>query len=200
MGKRKRQRREATIVSFVPLRAPKVPPKTALNTDAITGERLTHIGPRVLVQDEDRIAFPKHAEPRDLHPHSAFALGYRVSLPYRTHQRQTEGRLGGNAFSGPIIKFWDAGDAPKAQPYRRERLSDADYAHRFWWTPMWAERELRAHFPTDAVDVVLSVCRDGQSWDMAMIGSTRAIGDVAAMKIQMKQHCQRILREMRPAA
>lgn len=202
MGKRKRQRREAAaIVPFVPLRVPKAPPKTTLNTDAITGERLTHTGPRVTVADEDRILKPKHAKsPQDLHPHSAFALGERVSLPYRLHQRTVAGRLGDYVFAGPVIKYFDAGDASKPQPYRRERLSRDDYAYRFWWTPTWAERELRAHFPADAVDVVLAVCRDGQSWDMAMIGSARAIGDVAAMKIQMKQHCQRILREMRPAA
>lgn len=199
VGKHKRRRERETLppLRLLP-KAPTAPPKTTLNTCAITGERLTLSGARVTVADNDRIILPKRPDgPHDLNPHSTFALGYRVSLPYRTHQRMVEGRLGGNAFAGPIIKYFDAGtQPPKPQPYHRERLSDADYAYRFWWTPTWAERELRAHFPADAVDVVLSVCRDGQSWDEAMIGSERAMADVGAMKTKMKQHCQAVLREM----
>ena len=195
----KRQKRAERLAATLRI-VPKEPPKTTLNTDALTGERLAFGAPRVTVADDDRIAFPVHANPEDLHPHSIYAVGYRVSLPLRIHIRQTEGPLGGNAFAKPLLKYIQAGEPVKGQGYRKQHLSSADYAKRFWWTPVWAEAELRANFPADVVDVVLAVRRDQQDWDMAMVGCRRAEGDVKAFMRNMAAHCRGIIQSEVQAA
>ncbi len=170
-------------------------PKTMLNTCIVTGDRLRYDGPQVTVPDSDRIVYPRHANPEDLTPHSLYATGYRVSLPSRLHTRETEGPLGGHSYAGPLIRYLSAGQPRRAQRYASERLSNQEYALRYWWSPAWAERTLRAHFAADAVDIVLSVRRDHADWDTAMLGSNRALGDVKAQMKLMADLCRNLIRQ-----
>ena len=174
---------------------PQAPPKRMQDCDMLTGERLRDDLPRMVIPDNDRIAYPRNPEPTDLTPHSIYATGYRVSLPSRLHTRDTEGPLGGHTYAAPFLKFLDAGQLRKGPRYASERLSRQDYAERFWWSPVWAERELRAHYPADVVDIVLSVRRDHADWDSAMVGSQRALGDVKQHMRQMADHCRVLIRQ-----
>ena len=195
--KKSKQQREAALAlpRLLPKALPKAPPKTIMNSCHVTGERLRYDAQQMIVDDNDRIAYPRNPEPRDLTPHSIYATGYRVSLPSRLHTRDTEGPLGGHTYAAPFIKFLDAGQLRKGPRYASERLSRQDYAERFWWSPVWAERELRAHYPADVVDIVLSVRRDHADWDSAMVGSRRALSDVKQHMRQMADHCRVLIRQ-----
>lgn len=69
------------------------------------------------------------------------------------------------------------------------------HAERHWWVGEDAEREMRAYFPRDAVDVVLSVLRDGQEWGDALRQTDRGIAEVKVMMRQMRRHCKAIIRQ-----
>ena len=195
MGHRKSKKQRETAAAL-PRPLPKAPPKTIIDSCHITGERINPALPVMRVDEGDRIAFLRNPDPRDLTPHSIYVTGYRVSLPTRLHTRETEGPLGGHSYAAPFIKFMDAGN-PKQRKGRHsaDGLSRQEYAERFWWSPEWAERELRAHFAADVVDIVLSVRRDHQDWDSAMVGSTRALGDVQAQERLMCRHCRLLIRQ-----
>lgn len=158
----------------------RLPRKTILNSDAITGERLDY-GPGIVhrpVQAHDRIFYPHTPEHLN---------GYRVSIPLRLHTR-TPDAMGAPSWSRTLTKYY-ASSIPTAP------TSDNEYALRFWWTPVWAERELFAHFPHDVVDMVLSVRRDQKPWDYAIIGSRRSISECVMLMREMQIHCQRLIRQ-----
>lgn len=195
MGRKHKKQKASEVMPTLPRLLPKAPPKTIMNTCHVTGERLRYDAQQMIVDDDDRIAYLRNPDPGDLIPHSIYATGYRVSLPSRLHTRETEGPLGGHAYAAPFMKFMDAGMVRKGPRYASERLSRQEYAERFWWSPEWAERELRAHYPADVVDIVLAVRRDHADWDAAMVGSQRALGDVKAQMRQMADHCQMLIRQ-----
>ncbi len=177
MGKRKQQ-----AIDRTPLRLlPKAPVKKSVNSCHVTGEARDYRLPVVRVDEADRVYHPQHAEPERLN-------GWLVALPLILHSRKPDG-TGAPQSSGPLVRYWDAG-----LPERRNRPQRLTYQEKYWWTPVWAERELFAHFDADAVDIVLAIVRDGQSWDAAMVGSTRAHADVGALLRKMAQHCQAIIR------
>ena len=197
MGHRKSKQQRQAVAFLAPMLhkfLPKVAPKTTENACALTGERLRDGTARWTLPNEDRIAYPRNPDPNDLRVDSIYATGYRVSLPTRLHTRETEGPLGGHSYAAPFIKFMDAGTRRRT-PYASERPSRQEYAERFWWSPAWAEAELRAHFAADVVDIVLSVRRDHAAWDSAMLGSDRALGDVQAQMRQMADHCRLLIRQ-----
>lgn len=158
-------------------------PKTSLNSDPLTGEwhggmrRLSYLPGAVVMQVRD------YDPSRREFPHQP--------IPLRIHSHVVKYHLGGPELSPDMSRYWNG---PLAPPPARS------YAHNHWWTPEWAERELRAFFPAEAVDIVLAVRRDGVSWDDAMIGASMAMGDVKWQMRRMAQHCRRVLKQQRASA
>lgn len=199
MGHKKSKQQRQAAAFLAPMLhkySPKIDPKTTENTCALTGERLRDGTARRTMPNDDRIAFPRNPDADDLRVNSLYVTGYRVSLPTRLHTRETEGPLGGHAYAAPFLKFMDAGNGKQSKGrHEADGLSRQEYAERFWWSPEWAERELRAHFAADVVDIVLSVRRDHADWDSAMLGSDRALGDVQAQERLMGRHCRMLIRQ-----
>lgn len=167
---------------------PKGPPKRSIDTCHVTGEARDYHLHAMFVDEGDRVFRPKNTDPdrRD---------GWLVALPLILHSRQPD-YTGAPKPSGPLLRYWQAG-MPEHRKRSAQRLT---FDEKYWWMPEWAERELFANFDHDAVYIVLSVVRDGQSWDDAMIGSNRAMSDVGALKVKMAQHCQALIRQTSIAA
>jgi hypothetical protein len=159
----------------------KLPAKTTLNTDTLTGERLSYRPGtvRLPTPDDDRICYP-HGDPQWLN-------GYRVALPLRLHTRTPEGRLGAPTFGRRTMQYLASQDPRKVYQEHTE------YELRNWWTPPWAERELYAFYDAEAVDIVLSVVRDAQTWEEATRGVQRPIAECKAIMRNMRRHCQRLI-------
>lgn len=184
MGRKSKKRRQASDTAPVLRIVPKGPPKTILNTCHVTGNRIDPCAVIMTIDEGDRTFVPKHPNPGEL-------AGWLVALPLILHSRQPD-YTGAPMPSGPLLRYWQAG-MPEHRKNSAQRLT---FDEKYWWMPEWAERELFANFDHGAVYIVLAIVRDGQSPDDANIGSGRAMSDVMALLIKMKQHCQALIREM----
>lgn len=159
--------------------------KTGANSNPVTGEwhggkaRLDRMGIPYIVLEriETRHRKKPNAEP----------------IPTRLHRNEVEGHLGGAAFSSAMLRYLDGKEAKQPAP-------SLNYAEKHWWAGEHAEREMRAYFPADIVDVVLGVFRDGMAWDMAMQRTARGYPEVKVAMRQMKNHCRAVIRQQRQAA
>jgi hypothetical protein len=185
---RNRNRNRSQRLPVTPLvatqRSRKVTQKTVVNTCHVTGELRNYRLSVVTVDEGDRIHYPH--EPGWLN-------GYRVALPLRLHVGTPDG-IGAPRSSPQMQKYW--GELWNGKP----KQAAATYQETHWWALPWAERELFAYFPAEAVMIVLAVHRDGQSWDAAMQGSSMATADVVTLKREMARHIRQILRTSQQAA
>jgi hypothetical protein len=168
-------------------RSRKIPRKTVNNTCHVTGELRNYALPVVTVDEGDRIHYPHEPE---------WLNGYRIALPLRIHVGTPDG-MGAPQSSPQMKKYW--GELWNGKP-KRQAQSGPSYQETHWWTLPWAERELFAFFPDEAVQIVLAVRRDGQSWDAAMIGSSLPMGEIMALHREMARHIRQILRSQAQAA
>jgi hypothetical protein len=88
----------------------------------------------------------------------------------------------------PSLEHWLEAHA------RTTHRASQDWQQQHWWTPVWAEGELYAHFPAEAVTAVLSVRRDGQTWEQATRLSVLPMKTVITLERQMAAMCRQLAR------
>ncbi len=156
MSKKQKIRPVAAVTSSAHAKAS--PHSIPSQRDVLTGDHVESASCVIIVHDTD----PHHRINR-MHP------------PLALHIRQPDGHFGAPRWSLDFERY--IGRVTNlAREVQQERQARKDFLRSHWWLHPACESELRAHFPSDAVDAILTILVSGMDridatwqWKMPLV-------------------------------